>query len=222
MRSPLVMPSGKNRLSGLVISSGLLQPEGTPTAVLRGQSQRIGDGSERGERAALLLGSGCRRQGGFDLFPDGVVARLLAGLRYHHHGDAGLDRRLDQVAHLERTGPVRDVLHLAVLVEQVVGELGLQRGHHPRRKGFLDEAEDGGKRLLRCERPAGHGVDVSPVDDGPDKGVLAGEHRDIAQSAERSIVPPGLRPSPTPSFSIFGPTYSSLARIRSINSAAGR
>ncbi len=92
------------------------------------------------------------------------------------------------------------MLHLAVLVEQVVGELGLQRGHHPRREGFLDEAEDGGKCLLRCERPAGHGVDVGPVDDGPDKGVLAGEHCDITQGAEGSIVPPGLQTEPHTEF----------------------
>ena len=65
--------------------------------------------------------------------------------------------------------------------------------HHPRREGFLDEAEDRGEGLLRGERPAGHGMDVRPVHDGPDKGVLAGEHGDVTQGAEGSIVPPGLQ-----------------------------
>ena len=189
---------GEELLVGVGDEQRLAQPERSPARSLGDDPHRVGDRSECRERSSLLFGSRSRRQGGFDLVPNGVVARLLTSLRYHDHRDRRLDRRLDQVAHLERTGPIRDVLHLAVLVEQVVGELGLQRGHHPCREGVLDEAEDRGESLLGGERTSGHGVDVCPVHDGPDKGKLTGEDGDVAQRAKRSIVPSCLEAKTNP------------------------
>ena len=112
----------------------------------------------------------------------------VPGLRYQHHADSCLLRRLHQWADTKGSLAVGDVANLAAGAELVVRELGLQRGNHPAWELTLDEREHRDERLFGREATPGHRMDMGPVDDRADERILRGQHRNVAEAPERPIV----------------------------------
>ena len=109
---------------------------------------------------------------------------LFLGLRDDHHPHPGLPGRLDQRADLDGSRPVRDVLDLALLPEEVVGELRLQRIDHPPGEAVAQKGQNRGEGFLGGQGAATDGMDMRPVDQGPHKREFTGQEGDVAEGTE--------------------------------------
>ena len=99
-------------------------------------------------------------------------------------------------AHPQGPFAIGKVTYFTPCIEEVVGELGLERVDHPAREALPDEPDDRLESRRGSQGSAGLGMDVSPVDDRADEVELFGQQGDVAQGPEVAFGPAGLEAEP--------------------------
>ena len=113
-------------------------------------------------------------------------------------GQARFRRSLNQRADAKSSFAVWKVPYLSPGIEEVVGELSLERVDHPGGKALPDEVDHRSEGRLRCQGTSGLSMNVSPVDDRSYEAELLGQKGDVAKGAEVSFGSAGLEAEADP------------------------
>ena len=133
-----------------------------------------------------------------NLFPDEAMTLQVPRLGDEHHRHCKLLHRFNKGTNPQAALAVGDVPDLAGRSELIVGELNLKRLDHPSGKALLNERQDRLESVSGCQPSAGHGVNMSPVNDRAHERKFGSQLGNIPDSPERVGVACCFQTHPNP------------------------